>query len=123
MSIVAFVLSLLIAAVGAVGVASPPRLLTLVRRIQTPRGLYLAAGLRLVLGAALVLAAPDSRAPGVVRVLGVIIFVGGLVTPLFGLERFRKVLDWWSARGPGFVRAWAVLALVFGLLLAYSVAP
>ncbi len=123
MSIVAFMLSLLIAAVGAVGVASPPRLLTLVRGIQTPRGLYVAAGLRLVLGAALVLAARDSRAPGVVRVLGGVTFLAGLVTPLIGLERFRKMLEWWATRGTGFVRGWATFALVFGLLLAYSVAP
>lgn len=102
---------------------SPRTLLGIVRRFQTRAGLYAAAGLRLVLGAALVLAAPTSRAPDVVRILGVLIFASGLVTPWLGLARFRTLLAWWSGRGRGFMRAWAALALVLGLFLAYAVAP
>lgn len=123
MVLVAFVLSLFVAALGALGVVSPAGLLGVVRRFESPAGLYAAAVLRLVLGVALFLAAPTSRAPGVVRVLSILIFVSGLITPLLGLERFRRLLDWWSARGPAFRRAWASLALVFGLWLAYAVIP
>jgi hypothetical protein len=60
------------------------------------------------------------RPPEVVRVLGIIIFVSGL-TPLFGLKRFDRLLDGWSARGPVFMRVWAGLAI--GLFLAYLVGP
>lgn len=123
MALVAFVLSLFVAVLGAIGVVSPTRLLAVVRRFETSAGLYAAAGLRLVLGVALFLAAPTSRAPEAVRILGVLIFVSGLITPLFGLARFRRLLDWWSARGPAFMRAWAGLALIFGLWLAYAVTP
>lgn len=123
MTLVAFVLSLFVAALGALGVLSPARLLGIVRRFQTPAGLYAAAALRLALGVALFFAAPTSRAPQVVRILGVVITVSGIITPLFGLERFRSLLDWWSARSPAFVRAWASFALIFGPLLAYAVVP
>jgi uncharacterized membrane protein YidH (DUF202 family) len=122
-TLTALLLSLLIAALGALGVASPSRLLGLVRYLQTPAGLYVAAALRLVLGLALFFAAPGSRAPELLRILGVVIIVAGLITPFFGLERFRRLLDWWSARGPAFVRVWAAFALAFGLLLAYAVVP
>lgn len=123
MALVALIFSLLVAAVGALGVASPSQLLDLVRRFQTTAGLYVAAGLRIVFGAALFLAAPGSRAPELIRVLGAFVFVAGVITPLFGLERFRRLLAWWSAQGAAFVRGWAAVVLLLGLLLAYAVVP
>jgi uncharacterized membrane protein YidH (DUF202 family) len=63
--------------------------------------------------------ASTPRSPEIVRVLGIIIFVSGLITPLFGLKRFDRLLDGWSARGPVFMRVWAGLAI--GLFLAYMV--
>jgi hypothetical protein len=123
MAFVALVLSLFVAALGALGMFSPMRLLDIVRHFQSPAGIYAAAALRIILGVVLFLAAPTSRAPEVVRILGIIILVAGLITPLFGLERFRRLLDWWSARGPAFMRVWAGFALAFGLLLAYTVVP
>ena len=123
MTLVALILSLLVAALGALGVVSPRRLLDIARHFTSPAGLYAAGALRVVLGVALFLAAPGSRWPDVVRVLGIFIAVAGLSTPLFGVERSRKVLDWWSARGPAFMRVWAGFGLAFGLLLAYIVLP
>ena len=123
MTLVALIICLLTAAFGALGIASPSRLLGVVRYIQTPMGLYFAAGIRVLLGVALLFAAPTSRAPGVIYILGVFIIVIGVITPFFGLERFRRLLDWWSAQGSAFIRGWAVLALVFGLSLAYAIVP
>ena len=123
MTPVALVLSLFIAALGALGVASPSRLLGVVRSLQTPGGLYFAAALRLILGVALFFAAPGSRAPDLLRILGVVVVVAGVLTPLFGLERFRRLLEWWSAQGPIFVRVWGAFALGLGLLLAYALYP
>ncbi len=120
MALIALGLSLFVAALGAVGMVSPMRLLGVARHFQSPAGLCAAAALRVVLGVALVFAAPTSRAPGVVRILGIIILVAGVITPLFGVERSRRLLDWWSTRGPAFMRVWAGFALVFGLLLAYA---
>jgi len=123
MTLVALIICLLTSAFGALGIASPSRLLGVVRHFQTPMGLYFAAGVRVLLGVALLFAAPTSRAPGLIHILGVVIIVIGVITLFFGLERFRRLLDWWSAQGSAFVRGWAVLALVFGLSLAYAVVP
>ena len=123
MTLVALVLSLFVAALGALGVVSPTRLVSLVRYFQTPAGLYVAAALRVVLGVALFFSAPTSRAPEFMRILGVVIIVAGLITPLFGLTRFRRLIDWWLARGPALLRAWAAFAFGFGLLLAYALVP
>jgi hypothetical protein len=123
MTLVALVICLLTAAFGALGIVSPSRLLGVVRSIQTPIGLYFAAGLRVLLGVALLFAAPPSRAPGLIYIVGVFIIVIGVITPFFGLERFRRLVDWWSVQGSAFVRGWAVLALLFGLSLAYAIVP
>jgi hypothetical protein len=123
MTLVALIICFLTAAFGALGVASPSRLLGVVRYLQTPMGLYFAAGIRVLLGVALLFAAPTSRAPGLIYILGVFIIIIGVITPFFGLGRFRRLLDWWSAQGSAFVRGWAVLALLFGLSLAYALVP
>lgn len=69
----------------------------------------------------LVVAAPTSRTPTTLRVLGVVIIVGGLVTPLIGVERARMIVAWWATQGSAFLRVWAGVALVVGLFLIYAV--
>jgi hypothetical protein len=99
------------------------RLLDIVRQFQSQTGLYAAGAFRVVLGGALFFAAPSSRAPKVLRILGIIILVAGLFTPLFGVERLHRLIGWWSAQGTVFLRVWAAFALAFGLFLAYAVVP
>jgi hypothetical protein len=123
MAIVAVVLSILIAVLGVVSVVAPNRLAALVRSFQTRAGLYTAAAIRIVLGISLVFAAPGSLAPGTIWIIGIVIFVAGLITPVIGLERFRKLTDWWLDRGPWFARIWGAVAFLLGLLLAWTVAP
>ena len=123
MLILAFVLSLSVVVLGALGIVSPMMLLGVVRKFESPAGIYAAAALRIMLGVALFLSAPTSRVQEVVRILGIIIFVVGILTPLFGIERFRRLLNWWSERRPLFMRVWAGFALGFGLFLAYAVMP
>ena len=123
MAFVAFMLSLLIAGIGAVGVLAPSVLIALLTHMRGPFGLYFAAALRIVLGTALFLAAPRSRAPRVFRVLGALTIVAGLALPFLGVERFDALLAWWTAQGDTTTRVWAAGALMFGLLVAYGIIP
>ena len=118
MTLLAFILSLSIAALGALGVASPTRFIAVVRYFETPTGLYLAGSLRILLGIALYFAAPPSRTPELLRVVGVLVVVLGLATPFLG--RSRRATRILSGTGLG-VRGWAGLAVVLGLLLAFAV--
>ena len=122
MRLLALFLSAFIAVLGVIGIVAPARLLAIARWLDTPLGLYAAAALRLVLGTALFLAAPASRAPRVLGVLGIVSFVAGLITPFIGVDRYRRLLEWWSAWGPGFHRGWAAIALILGLFLIYALA-
>ncbi len=123
MALVALTLSLAIAALGAVAVAAPTALVAVSRPFLTPAGLYAAAALRLALGTALFLAAPGSRLPKTLRIVGIVVIVGGIATPFIGVDRARAVVDWWTARGPALMRVWGGIALAFGLFLIYAVTP
>jgi uncharacterized membrane protein YidH (DUF202 family) len=123
MTAIALVFSLLIVALGALGLISPSRVVRVARYFQTSAGLYFAGAVRLAMGVALFFAAPASRAPEILRILGLVVIVAAVITPFFGLERYRRLVDWWSARGPAFVRAQAAFALALGLLLAYALVP
>src|SRR5207245_10282738 len=81
--LLALLVGLFIGAIGMCGVAAPHGLLTAVRFVLTPRGLYLLAAVRVVFGVILVLVAPSSRAPRVLRLLGFILLVAGLTPPFF----------------------------------------
>jgi hypothetical protein len=120
MALALLVLGIVIAMVGAIGIVTPTSLVTIAGVFVTPMGLYAAAALRVALGTALVVAAPTSRTPTTLRVLGVIIIVGGLVTPLIGVDRARMFLAWWVTLGTMVMRVWASIAFVFGLFLAYA---
>jgi hypothetical protein len=117
---IAIVLSLAVALVGVIGLVSPTALLGFARHFQSASGLYAAAALRVLLGGSLFLAASTSRAPRALRLLGIFIFVAGLVTPFIEPERVRDLLDWASRQGPLFLRGWGAFALGLGALLAWA---
>ena len=123
MTLVAFFICLFLAAVAAVGVVSPPRLLDALRKIQTPGSLILLGALRVFFGVAFLLAASASKAPGLIAIVGAIAIIRGVTLPLIGVERVRRLLDWWSAQGSLFLRGWPLLAAAIGLALAYAVFP
>lgn len=119
--LLATVMAALIAAIGVVGVAFPSVLLEFGQSLQTPSALLVAAVIRIIFGAVLVWVASVSRMPRTLRVIGFLIIVGGVLTPLFGVERFQAILNWFSSQGPLFMRAWASTAVIFGLFVAYVV--
>ena len=123
MALVALLIGLAIAAQGILGIVAPDVFLRALRSIQTPPVIYLAAVIRVVFGVVLLRAAPASRAPRILRVLGFVIVIGGLLTPFIGVRIGHAILDWWSAGGPPLVRVWAGVSLALGVFIVYAVAP
>jgi hypothetical protein len=118
---VAFFIGLSIAAIGVFATVTSEALLWIIRYLVTPVGLYLVAGFRIATGVIFFQAAPASRTPRILRVLGSIIFISGLITPFIGSERARAIVDWWSAQGSLAMRAWAAVAILLGAFVAYTV--
>lgn len=123
MTLIALVLSVLMAVLGAYGVIAPGRLQSIVRSFDSRRGHFAAAAIRVVYGVALVFAAPGSRAPLLIWILGMVVFVAGLITVALRFDRFSRLMNWWLRQGLGLVRGWAFIAMVFGAYLAYVLWP
>ena len=110
----ATVVGVLIVLVGLVGVITPNEITAVGRYVVTRNGLYIVAVLRICIGTVFILAAPASRMPRTVRIIGGIALIAGIVTPLFGVDRSRAVLDWWISRSPIFMRLAGVVAIAAG---------
>jgi hypothetical protein len=123
MARVAIALSIAVLTLGAIGVFSPNTLLAIGREFASPVGLFVAAAIRVVFGAVLIFAAPASRAPQALRVVGLVILVAGVITPFFGVERARGILDWWSTQGTVLTHIAPAVALAFGGTLIYLLSP
>ena len=119
--LLAMAMGLIIASIGVFGVAAPSALLEFGRSLQTPGALYVVAAVRIIFGALLLWVAPVSRAPKILRILGALIVIVGMLTPFIGAERSGAMLDWWSTQGPLFTQAWMCVAVVFGLFIVYAV--
>ena len=91
------VLGGLVILASAISFAAPDLRLSLEGSLMTPAGLYAIAALRIVIGLLFVLAAPTSRAPRILRALGLVVIVAGLTTPWFGVARAQAVLNWLAA--------------------------
>ena len=53
--------------------------------------------------------------------LSAAIVVAALVASSLGFEHLRAFVRWWAARPSAFIRAWALVATVFGVFLVYAV--
>ena len=119
----ALLVAMFIALVGVIGVFAPDRLVAIGRYVATPAGLYAIAAVRVAVAVVLIMVAPRSRAPRLLRTVGAVVLLAGLMTPLFGVERTRAVLEWESTQGTALIRGGALLALVLGGFLAFAVTP
>jgi ABC-type xylose transport system permease subunit len=120
---VAFALSSLIAALGVLGLVLSSYLENVIRLIQEPTLLYVAAGIRLVLGSALIVVANESRAPGVLKILGGLLVFSGITIPILGVEHIGELVNFFLDLGPLFLRIWGAVALLLGGSLIFAITP
>ena len=124
MFVIILIFGIVIASFSVYGIVSPSGLMGLVTSsTRDKRGFWFAVGIRLVLGAAFIIAAPQSRFPIIIQAIGVIAIIAAVVILIMGYDRLRAFVDWWRARSTGVVRAWCLLAALFGVFLVYAGLP
>jgi hypothetical protein len=82
--------------------------------------MFQAAALRVTVGIVLIVVAPTSRVPRTLRVIGAVVLVAGVATPLFRVERARAILDWESTPGTALIRVVAGLVFATGSFVAFA---
>jgi vacuolar-type H+-ATPase subunit I/STV1 len=123
MKALALLFGFALVALGLVTLVVPEVLIDVARHFATPVGLWVAAVLRVALGLLLVHVAPSSRMPLVLRVIGAMSFLAGLVTPLIGVDRARTYVEWWAERGSLAFRGWALIAIALGGFILWALFP
>ncbi len=120
MKFLGFLIALFFVSVGAAVAVAPAGVLSAARYLLTPSGLYVVGALRVAIGLGLFVAASESRTPRTLRILGLLIVVGGIFTPFIGSERANAILDWYLAEGANVMRVWAGAVVLLGAFIAYS---
>lgn len=108
---------------GVWGVLVPARLADFVTRFSSKWGLWFAVGIRLVFGLALWFAAPASRAPLLLQVLGFVALVAAVILPFVGVDRFKRLIDWWTALSPNAMRINSLFAVAIGAVVLWALLP
>jgi hypothetical protein len=120
MKLITTLMALAIAAMGMLGMTAPAVLLEVGRWLTTGTVLYGVALGRIVFGVLLLLVAPASRMPGILRVIGAVIVIAGLLTPFFGVVA-GEAFTWISGRPPLVLRAIAALPVALGLFIVFAI--
>ncbi len=120
MKLLGLLFALSMICIGLIALIAPYRFLSAAEYTVTSNGLYVVAALRVGVGLVLLAASSASRMPKTLRVFGIIALIAGLTTPLVGIERARAIFNWSSVHGPSVIRAWGVIALAVGGLIAYA---
>jgi hypothetical protein len=121
MTALTLILCAAIAAMGVLVIVSPARANDLTRLFADKTGLWVATANRAVLGLGLLAAAGDSKAPMVLRILGLIILIIAIVVPILGFDRHRRMIDWWLARDRKIQIICGAAAFVLGVVLIYVI--
>src|SRR6266850_6468781 len=116
MTALALILSAFVAAMGLLAIFFPGRADDIARLFAEKTGLWVATAIRAVLGLGLLAAAEGSKAPMLLRILGLIILVVAIAMPLLGLDRHRRMIDWWLARDRKIQIICGAASFVFGVV-------
>ena len=124
MRVAALFVALFAITIGVVGIVFPDSLTTARRRLlDKPGVLYVTGSIRVAMGLVLILVAPKSRTPKILRVLGVIMALQGIVPQFIGIDRARKILEQEERLGVAAQRVGALVALATGCFIAFAVIP
>jgi len=117
----ALILCAAMAGMGVIIIVRPALAHEWTRLFADKTGMWIATAIRAVLGLGLLTAAGDSKAPMLLRILGLLILIVAIVMPILGLDRHRRLIDWWLARSRIVEILCGVAAFIFGVGLIYLI--
>jgi hypothetical protein len=122
MRVLALVVAGVVVVLGVSGGVIPDIVIATGRHWASPFGLYAAAAFPVGAGLVLILAARESRAAGILRAIGAVVLVAGVVTLFSSVEAARARLDWEAAHVSLF-RVEGAAFVCLGALIAAALRP
>jgi hypothetical protein len=107
------------AVVGLYGIIAPVRFLALAGFWGVRGRVYLGAAIRLAMGTLFVLAAPNARVPRALAAIGWITVGAAIGTAILPQPVVARLTAWMAGLRPTQVRLLGVLALAYGLAVAF----
>jgi hypothetical protein len=120
MKSLAWLVALFVLAAGVIAIVMPDRVIGLTSIAATPLGLLVVAVVAIAIGVVLIMVAPATRAPKPLQAAGALLLGAGLLTPLFGVDRTRAVLEWEAAHGASLMRAIGAVVVALGGFLTFA---
>ena len=117
----ALILCAAIAAMGVTVIVAPAKARDLAQLFNDKRGMWVATAIRAVLALGLLAAAGESKAPMLLRLLGLLVLIVAILIPILGLDRHRHMIEWWIARPRTMQILWGAVTFVFGIALIYVI--
>ncbi len=123
MHLIVQLIGVLIIGAGFVALFVPDLLRNTFREVLSGPWVAIASGARIVLGIAFWFIAPGTRGATFVRIIGVVMFVAGLMIPLVGKRRVEHMIHWFIARPNFVVRTFAPFFILLGVALVLAGHP
>lgn len=118
---VVMVVGFLILIIGLAVLVVPSVLKKTLKIFLEKKWLPAASIIRIVIGVLFLFAAPETKAPQFIFVLGIIFIFAGIIIPFIGAKRIERFGEWWLKSSDLILRLWAVLVIIFGILIIRAV--
>jgi hypothetical protein len=106
--------------IGVAVVALPGVPRDFARFAQSTKVLYGAVAARIVIGAVFVFASSTCSRPLAIGTIGVVLLVAGFAGLFAGMQRIKALIAWFLKFSDSALRAWAVIAVMFGAFVVYA---
>lgn len=111
----------LMAGMGIAIILKPDTMKKMISFWKEDKRLYAAGILRVVLGSIFLLSAPQAdRFPWFIYFFGVLIFFGAILIFALGIDKVRKMLEYWDRKPRSTLQFMGIFVLLLGLLVVYA---
>jgi len=117
MVFLAKIIGMLMVGMGILIMAKPVTVKKLLEFWKEGNRLYGMAAIRIVIGVIILLAARESTIPWIVVVIGTLPIIGGIIIPIMGLEKNKKIMEIWQGKPNKMYRQLSVVPIAIGALL------
>lgn len=114
------IVGLMTAVIGGLVLHKPRRLKKMLASMSEGTRVYKITGIKFAFGILLLLNADKCHLAGFIKFVGFITTVGTALFFVLGKEKMDAYVNWWQKRSFPVIRAWAILTILFGMVLVYA---